>query len=445
MRQSIILLVFLTIIGIIYILYFSNNNNNNNSPPVKNCSLTIKSTNCQNGTYSSVVTVVNTAINTDCVYKNTKLKNVTGYRTELNYTCSVDCVVGKTYNYGSCDGSKRIKTRIGDIPPLKGGIKCPPVQEIESCRHCILGTSYSPYTICDGTSRSRVRTGDISPLNGGNDCPTTSEVQTCNHCTISNWSSWSLCNSSCGTNGTKTKNKIVTMTATNGGTCSVDNVTGKVVESQTVSCNRFTCDVLTYTNTNTTTVTIPEGVKKLNITLIGGGGGGGHPSLSNMPNELGPAYGGGAGSVYKNTINVVDGVSTYKITVGRGGGPKTNGGNTVFEYNGVNYNANGGIAGQYGEGVIGIQLIGNVYYVIPKKGVDLGNCPFGTSSWCKAADVGITVSGGLAGTQNTEAGNGGFPGAGGGGASGNYTGINPVNFKTPGSGGNGVAYVSYTS
>jgi hypothetical protein len=509
------LLVTLAIITvyIIYDIYSESSlKNKNTSKPeetVTNCTLDIQTTECNpQGTYTSTVTVLNTAHNIDCVYKNTVLENTTGYRLEFTNTCPVDCVLGTTYSYGPCDGSSRKRTRLGDIQALNGGYECPPVEDTETCGDCILGTAYSAwgscngstrsrtrsgdlqafnggracpsttetqscshcilgttynYSACDGSTRTRVRlgdtgpvnggnacpniydtqscshcilgttynysacngstrtrvrlgdtgpvnggnacpsttdtqvcrhcqlgstftygscngstrtrsrSGDTGPLNGGNACPSTEDTQACNHCVLSDWGEWSRC-SNWTSSSIYSRRKTVSAIATNGGVCSVDNITGTIASVETLNCE----NILLYSNLTSCTQnpttwmwTCPTGSGSgilpysswttMTIEMVGGGGSGGWGSY--YGSYFAGGGGGGAGEGKTIVINydpIYRGMS-FNYTLGLGGNIQRTsvsndwntlgkGMDTTFTINGQTYTAKGGQAG--GSGVI---------------------------------------------------------------------------------------------
>jgi hypothetical protein len=287
----------------------------------------------------------------------------------------------------------------------------------------------------------------------------------------------------CGTTGSKSRTKKVTAVATNGGTCSVANITGTVSDTNTTGCNLFSCDRIQikgyYNDTgnfiNTTTMTIPSNdITKLRITLVGAGGGSCNPTLPD--HNYGMVYGGKAGSVQNYTITLNTTARTYNVSIGRGGFLKEKGDDTILTYNGTQYKATGGAPGANGLDTNLNPLKSQIAFFPGWEGI------LPASTYYKIdglngegiSDVGITSSGGIGGKYGNPQGNNSSPdniestqadwgdglgiGAGGGGIGVVWTGVersdgidltsDPRSGYTrggPGSGGNGIAYVTYLS
>ena len=87
--------------------------------------------------------------------------------------------------------------------------------------------------------------------------------------------------------------------------------------------------------TTSQTYTIPAGVTKMKIYVIGAGGG---------PNNTGTYAGGGGGGTAIKYLTVTP-ASTAAVTIGSGGGVTTAGGDTTFVYNATTYTGGGGRGG----------------------------------------------------------------------------------------------------
>lgn len=98
-----------------------------------------------------------------------------------------------------------------------------------------------------------------------------------------------------------------------------------------------------YYLTNSTFV--PATNMLIDLLLIGGGGGGGSGSALASGTYHGGGGGGGAEQLVFNRISVTSG-TTYTVTIGAGGLPNGDGGNTVFSGPGVTNVARGGFAGK---------------------------------------------------------------------------------------------------
>jgi hypothetical protein len=183
--------------------------------------------------------------------------------------------------------------------------------------------------------------------------------------------------------------------------------------------------------TSNGTFTVPAGVTKVKVTVVGGGGGGGGANSGNFAGSGGA--GGGA------AIKVVSGLtpaSTVSVTVGTGGGGSNYGsgyggaGNTSSF--GAFCSATGGAGGKGGDGTVVASSLGGI-----GSGGDLnirGGCGTQYISFSQTGTGGSSIFGGGA-PSSTAAGNaGGAYGGGAGGARDNRNGA---------SGAAGVVIVEY--
>ena len=177
------------------------------------------------------------------------------------------------------------------------------------------------------------------------------------------------------------------------------------------------------------TFTVPAGVSKVKVTLVGGGGGGGNGSGTNGNRGSGGGGGGGA-------IKVITGLTpggTVSVTVGAGGASATAGGTSSF---GAYCSATGGGAGA-----------SNAVYVSPNGGVGSGGDLnfYGSGAIQATATYNPGGSSFLGGSNYTS--NSSVPGNGtagnlyGGGGGGAY--CSNTSTYTGGAGGAGVVIVEY--
>jgi hypothetical protein len=173
------------------------------------------------------------------------------------------------------------------------------------------------------------------------------------------------------------------------------------------------------------TFTVPEGVTKVKVTVVGGGGGGGGPS---------PDGGGGGGGTAIKIISDLTSGANITVTVGPGGTSgtfATNGGTSSF---GNLCSATGGASGSTCSGGIGVDGDLNIKGGAGSKSVSIPN----SSGVTGALDYVIPGFGG-----SSMFGGGGIGGDGAGGAyGGGGGGRSPENQLTgPGPGGAGAAGV----
>jgi len=167
-------------------------------------------------------------------YKNRKVED------HCKITCK-KCAHGKWTNWGSygactktCGGGTKTKTRTCTNPaPFGGGDTCPGSDSSStSCNtdDCPINGNWATWgvwTTCTSTcgpngTRTRDRTcTDPAPLHGGDDCSSTIsgdlETESCNteiNCPVhgdwATWGVWTECTSTCGPNGTRTRDRTCT-------------------------------------------------------------------------------------------------------------------------------------------------------------------------------------------------------------------------------------------
>ncbi len=164
----------------------------------------------------------------------------------------VDCKVSDWVNVGVCSkpcgGGTQTRMRSVLQPALNGGAACPALTDTQQCniQACPVDckvSEWSSWTTCDkscgGGTQKRSRTILQQPANGGAVCPVLAETQQCNtqacpiDCTVTAWSAWTNCDKPCGT-GSQTRTRTVSQQPANGGkTCPV------LSESQ--QCNTQAC------------------------------------------------------------------------------------------------------------------------------------------------------------------------------------------------------------
>lgn len=165
--------------------------------------------------------------------------------------------------------------------------------------------------------------------------------------------------------------------------------------------------------TSSGTWTVPAGVTKVKVTVVGGGGGGGHLVGPSCGTYYWGGAGGGAGGA---AIKIVSGLTpgaTVSVTVGVGAPGGTNtGGTSSF---GAHCSATGGGGGQYGyyPGVGGVGASGDI---------NISGAPgtvgtFASNAASAAGTGGSSILGGGGRISAVKA----AQGFGGGGAGGDYT------------------------
>lgn len=134
-----------------------------------------------------------------------------------------DCVLGPWSDYSECSAAcgssgRRSRTRAVVVPAANGGAVCGPMVESHPCntQDCPQGCHVSAWSewsgcsaTCGGGKQGRMRFVLSEPQHGGQTCGALFEERDCNaqtcaagtlavDCVVSQWSSWSECDSSCG-------------------------------------------------------------------------------------------------------------------------------------------------------------------------------------------------------------------------------------------------------
>ena len=170
--------------------------------------------------------------------------------TELPQIASVpiNCQISPWSEYGSCSATEcgvpgtQTRTRSVVVPASNGGSECPTdLSESISCSFrcppidCQV-SEWTPLTECSATqcgttgSQTRTRTVTVPAAYGGRVCPPLSEIKACSYpcekpvdCVASDWSEFGKCSAEqCGTVGTKTRRRTVITPASNGGAMCTD-------------------------------------------------------------------------------------------------------------------------------------------------------------------------------------------------------------------------------
>jgi hypothetical protein len=171
--------------------------------------------------------------------------------------CAVNCVLNPWSSWSSCSatcgGGTRSRSRTKSSAESCGGT-CDVLNESEPCStgccpsNCVWA-AFGAWSGCSVTcgmgTQTRSRTVQTAETCGGS-CPGgTSDSQTCMQpacalppvdCEVSQWAAWSSCTATCGASATKTRNRMATRAAANGGVpCPA--------LSETTSCGLGCCPV----------------------------------------------------------------------------------------------------------------------------------------------------------------------------------------------------------
>ncbi len=179
------------------------------------------------------------------------------------------------------------------------------------------------------------------------------------------------------------------------------------------------------TFTNNGTFTVPAGVTSIQVEAVGGGGGGGTDSAQEP---------GGGGGAYARSFVAVSPSQQHSVTIGAGGGPNVDGGDSIFGSNLVV--AKGGLKGlgaTAGAGGAAASSTGDLKFSGGAGGAQQGG---GGSR---------SGSGGGSGAGRSGAGNAGASGSGstagaGGVSSGELSGAGGIGAAPGGTAGSGAAY-----
>lgn len=188
---------------------------------------------------------------TECDSSFFKLKNCSGG------TCSTDCNTSDWTNWSpcsaSCGGTGFSHQTRSRTQPTNGGLACPTnfvdtkeqICNMGDCTNQCTYSTWSSWTSCTATCGwgNQYRQALLKPT-APNCSPTMEESAMCRlaecpvNCTYSNWSSWSSCSPSCGTNltATQSQQRSIREFASWNGYCS--NLT-----SQTTNCSVPQCPI----------------------------------------------------------------------------------------------------------------------------------------------------------------------------------------------------------
>jgi hypothetical protein len=150
-------------------------------------------------------------------------------------TCAVDCEMGAWDTWGdcsqTCNGGTRQRHRSENTPALYGGVACPTAKETGTCGEgaCPVDCAVSAWeefatcsVSCGAGWRLRRRNIVKWPASGGKACPGLDEQAPCDlgecphHCTVSTFSDWSACSTTCGA-GSMTRVRSITEHASHSG------------------------------------------------------------------------------------------------------------------------------------------------------------------------------------------------------------------------------------
>lgn len=189
----------------------------------------------------------------------------------------------------------------------------------------------------------------------------------------------------------------------------------------------FAAPVSSNLFTSSGSLTIPDGITEVYLTMIGGGGGGGYAVSSGVGGG-----GGGAGQCVINHRMTVTPGNTYTITIGAGGSAGNDGGSTSFgsfSVSGGNKGGNGSTGGTGGSAI-----------TPNASGSTGGLCSVASGSGGNATG---SIGGGGGGSVFGSGANGGGSSAGANTGCGGGGGTYGVSGGSGGSGGSGLCLVMY--
>jgi len=210
------------------------------------------STSCGNGTATRYRNVETVADNTNC-------SNPTSESAACcNQECPIDCVLGSWTDWTSCGNGCNVdhstRTRNVVVEPKAGGLTCDVTSEAKNCSSlCHVDCRYGPWSdwnycsiTCGAGTRSRLRAEVVTQQGTGEDCTGARQnIQSCTStdcpvdCQASEWTEWSACSSSCGSDSFADRTRDVTSLADkNGLPCPGGNET-----HQQKRCSQQACPV----------------------------------------------------------------------------------------------------------------------------------------------------------------------------------------------------------
>jgi hypothetical protein len=151
--------------------------------------------------------------------------------------CPVDCVMSEwslwTPCSKSCGEGSQARKRSVNVATAHGGVECPALKEdYRNCNahecpvDCVVSEweGWTPCSLsCGGVgTQSKYRIVTLEAALGGAPCPSTKATKSCYigkcpvHCSVSAYSQWSACTTSCG-GGAQTRSRSVMATAAHGG------------------------------------------------------------------------------------------------------------------------------------------------------------------------------------------------------------------------------------
>merc|ERR1719443_1661751 len=149
----------------------------------------------------------------------------------------VNCRMNTWSDWGTCSKAcgygERSRSRTVASHARYGGAACGPSEESEQCKEkecpvdCTV-SDWKPWSACSATcgtgTKTRSRDATVEAQHGGKDCDALEASETCKekecprHCTMSDWTSWGACSTTCG-RGKRIRSRTVTAQAEHGATC----------------------------------------------------------------------------------------------------------------------------------------------------------------------------------------------------------------------------------
>eukprot|EP00441_Pelagodinium_beii_P023760 CAMPEP_0197667352 /NCGR_PEP_ID=MMETSP1338-20131121/66005_1 /TAXON_ID=43686 ORGANISM="Pelagodinium beii, Strain RCC1491" /NCGR_SAMPLE_ID=MMETSP1338 /ASSEMBLY_ACC=CAM_ASM_000754 /LENGTH=1174 /DNA_ID=CAMNT_0043246569 /DNA_START=290 /DNA_END=3814 /DNA_ORIENTATION=- len=178
-----------------------------------------------------------------------------------NEACPVDCQLADWSPWTECthtcgDLGKTDRSRKVEVVPANGGLECGPKNQSKPCNvdvQCPVNCEYSDWSewkscsvTCGSGTRNRFRIEITPAVAGGKECSgQRQDVESCSmddcptDCEATDWSDWSACTTSCGSDGVQERSRTLTSFADNGGKpCPHGNST-----LERKACNELACPV----------------------------------------------------------------------------------------------------------------------------------------------------------------------------------------------------------